>query len=171
MQFCIESLVEWEPFGLWKAFLLLVPYCCNIGSFPLLASRSDTAATELMLLGFISLLLTASSSIISNICIPSKFYDSAFAPCTKKEVEEETENLQERGLLMTFFGHRSHRRVLMDLNQNTCSEACYCNKIMSQNTHLCFFPIVGIWFNLFISLYKLTEFMTSRAEQRTVCVI
>ncbi|XP_047968932.1 MLO-like protein 11 isoform X2 [Salvia hispanica] len=77
---------------------------------------------ELMLLGFISLLLTASSSIISNICIPSKFYDSAFAPCTKKEVEEETENLQERGLLMTFFGHRSHRRVLMDLNQNTCSE-------------------------------------------------
>ncbi|KAL1567147.1 MLO-like protein 11 [Salvia divinorum] len=88
---------------------------------PLLAAV-EKMKEELMLLGFISLLLTATSSIISNICIPSKFYDSAFAPCTRKEVDEETENLQERGLLMTFFGHRSHRRVLMGLNQNTCSE-------------------------------------------------
>ncbi|XP_042041507.1 MLO-like protein 11 isoform X1 [Salvia splendens] len=88
---------------------------------PLLAAV-EKMKEELMLLGFISLLLTATSSIISNICIPSKFYDSAFAPCTKKEVDEETEDLQERGLLTTFFGHHSHRRVLMDLNQNTCSE-------------------------------------------------
>lgn len=78
-----------------------------------------------MLLGFISLLLTATSSIISNICIPSKFYDSAFAPCTRKEVDEEKEesHLTERGLLMTFFDPRVHRRVLMGLNKNTCSEA------------------------------------------------
>ncbi|KAL1563691.1 MLO-like protein 11 [Salvia divinorum] len=90
---------------------------------PLLAAV-EKMKEELMLLGFISLLLTATSSIISNICIPSKFYDSAFAPCTKKEVDEDTEDnhLQERGLLMAFFGHRSHRRVLMGLNQNTCSE-------------------------------------------------
>ncbi|KAG6387329.1 hypothetical protein SASPL_152516 [Salvia splendens] len=142
-----------------EAFLLVVPYCCNIGSFPLLASRSDTAATELMLLGFISLLLTASSSIISNICIPSKFYDSAFAPCTKKEVDEETKDLQERGLLMTFFGHCSHRRMLMDLNKNTCSEACYCNKIMSQNTHLCFFPINSEPFVSYEGLEQLHRFI------------
>ncbi|KAG6385461.1 hypothetical protein SASPL_154296 [Salvia splendens] len=125
---------------------------------PLLAAV-EKMKEELMLLGFISLLLTATSSIISNICIPSKFYDSAFAPCTKKEVDEETEDLQERGLLTTFFGHHSHRRVLMDLNQNTCSEACYCNKIMSQNTHLCFFPINSEPFVSYEGLEQLHRFI------------
>ncbi|KAL5700325.1 hypothetical protein ACHQM5_025783 [Ranunculus cassubicifolius] len=43
---------------------------------------------ELMLLGFISLLLTATSSTISNICIDSKFYAGAFTPCTKTEIED-----------------------------------------------------------------------------------
>ncbi|MCD9642774.1 MLO-like protein 11 [Datura stramonium] len=76
---------------------------------------------ELMLLGFISLLLTATSSIISNICIPSKFYNNAFAPCTKSEVDEERDNkdLKERKLLMAF---ALHRRVLNTFNQNTCRE-------------------------------------------------
>ncbi|PHT43788.1 MLO-like protein 14 [Capsicum baccatum] len=76
---------------------------------------------ELMLLGFISLLLTATSSIISNICIPSKFYNNAFAPCTKSEVTEERENqdLKERKLLMAF---ALQRRVLNSFNQKTCRE-------------------------------------------------
>ncbi|XP_059284656.1 MLO-like protein 11 [Lycium ferocissimum] len=76
---------------------------------------------ELMLLGFISLLLTATSSIISNICIPSKFYNNAFAPCTKADVDEETENgdLKDRKLLMAF---GLQRRVLNSFNQNTCGE-------------------------------------------------
>ncbi|XP_048442787.1 MLO-like protein 11 [Pyrus x bretschneideri] len=47
---------------------------------------------ELMLLGFISLLLTATSSMISNICIPSKFYDSSLTPCSRYEINEEIEN-------------------------------------------------------------------------------
>ncbi|KAL0406819.1 UNVERIFIED_CONTAM: MLO-like protein 11 [Sesamum latifolium] len=90
---------------------------------PLLAAV-EKMKEELMLLGFISLLLTATSSIISNICIPSKFYDSAFAPCTKKEVDEERENnsFKERRLFMAFFNPRMHRRILMGLNQNTCPE-------------------------------------------------
>ncbi|KAF5960202.1 hypothetical protein HYC85_001411 [Camellia sinensis] len=45
-------------------------------------------AVEKMKEGFISLLLTATSSIISNICVPSKFYDSVFAPCSKSEGHE-----------------------------------------------------------------------------------
>ncbi|XP_059662624.1 MLO-like protein 11 [Cornus florida] len=79
---------------------------------------------ELMLLGFISLLLTATSSIISNICIPSKFYDSAFAPCTRSEIDAEKENnvSQERKLLTAFALPHSFRRVLNTLNQNTCKE-------------------------------------------------
>ncbi|KAL9259059.1 MLO-like protein [Drosera capensis] len=64
---------------------------------------------ELMLLGFISLLLTATSSTISNICIKSKFYDGVFAPCSKAEIDEEhQDNYSEgRNLLM---GSRTYRR-------------------------------------------------------------
>ncbi|KAF8411163.1 hypothetical protein HHK36_003706 [Tetracentron sinense] len=68
---------------------------------------------ELMLLGFISLLLTATSSTISNICIQSKFYNSNFSPCTRSEIEEtESENIppQDRKLLTGFVLHRSYRR-------------------------------------------------------------
>ncbi|KAK3037936.1 hypothetical protein RJ639_031827 [Escallonia herrerae] len=79
---------------------------------------------ELMLLGFISLLLTATSSIITNICIPSKFYDNAFAPCTRSDVDEENENSSSQGrrLLAAFVQSHSFRRVLNVLNQNTCKE-------------------------------------------------
>ncbi|CAM8999558.1 unnamed protein product [Rhodiola kirilowii] len=77
---------------------------------------------ELMLLGFISLLLTATSSTISNICIPSKYYDSVFAPCSKSDVKEEHEDnsLTDRKLLMAL-GH-SFRRLLNSLDQKTCKE-------------------------------------------------
>ncbi|KAK3017563.1 hypothetical protein RJ639_006630 [Escallonia herrerae] len=80
---------------------------------------------ELMLLGFISLLLTATSSIITNICIPSKFYDNAFAPCTRSDVDEENENSSSQGrrLLAAFVQSHSFRRVLNVLNQNTCKES------------------------------------------------
>ncbi|KAG9154888.1 hypothetical protein Leryth_015523 [Lithospermum erythrorhizon] len=72
---------------------------------------------ELMLLGFISLLLTATSSIISNICIPSNYYDTAFAPCTKSDVGEEIQNTERK-----LFASISIRRVLTGINQNTCPE-------------------------------------------------
>ncbi|KAL9668261.1 hypothetical protein QQ045_002640 [Rhodiola kirilowii] len=77
---------------------------------------------ELMLLGFISLLLTATSSTISNICIPSKYYDSVFAPCSKSDVKEEHEDNSstDRKLLMAS-GH-SFRRLLNSLDQKTCKE-------------------------------------------------
>ncbi|KAG4981437.1 hypothetical protein JHK84_035012 [Glycine max] len=34
----------------------------------------------------------ATSRMIANICIPSKFYNSAFAPCTRSEIDEEMED-------------------------------------------------------------------------------
>ncbi|KAK6946737.1 Mlo-related protein, partial [Dillenia turbinata] len=69
---------------------------------------------ELMLLGFISLLLTATSSIITGICIQSKFYDSTFAPCTKSEVDEQIENDSSEGrkLLMSSTMPQTLRRLL-----------------------------------------------------------
>ncbi|CAH1425650.1 unnamed protein product [Lactuca virosa] len=85
---------------------------------PLLAAV-EKMKEELMLLGFISLLLTATSSIISNICIPSKYYNSAFAPCTRSDVDEEMEG-SKRKLLMNFV--YPQRRVLNVLNQNTCQK-------------------------------------------------
>lgn len=79
---------------------------------------------ELMLLGFISLLLTATSSTIANICIPSKFYDSKFSPCTKKEIDEEieTNTSEERKLLMFTVLPHTFRRMLNSLNANTCKK-------------------------------------------------
>lgn len=79
-------------------------------------------SSELMLLGFISLLLTATSSMIANICIPSRFYDSTFAPCSRSEIEKETENKssEDRKLLTVSLLPHLFRRVLNDLNQNTC---------------------------------------------------
>ncbi|KAJ0774257.1 hypothetical protein HanOQP8_Chr03g0109471 [Helianthus annuus] len=51
---------------------------------PLLAAV-EKMKEELMLLGFISLLLAATSNGISNICIPSKFYNGSFHPCSKPD--------------------------------------------------------------------------------------
>ena len=81
-------------------------------------------SSELMLLGFISLLLTATSSTIANICIPSKFYDSTFAPCTRSEIDEELEDdsSKERKLLVASSFHL-FRRMLNGMNRNTCKEA------------------------------------------------
>ncbi|XVF70326.1 hypothetical protein PTKIN_Ptkin11bG0152900 [Pterospermum kingtungense] len=89
---------------------------------PLLAAL-EKMKEELMLLGFISLLLTATSSTIANICIPSKFYDSTFAPCTRSEIDEELEDesSKERKLLMAS-GFHSFRRMLNGMNRNTCKE-------------------------------------------------
>ncbi|KAK6157420.1 hypothetical protein DH2020_011668 [Rehmannia glutinosa] len=90
---------------------------------PLLAAV-EKMKEELMLLGFISLLLTANSSIISNICIPSKFYGSVFTPCTDHESDEGRQNnsLKERKLLVAFIDPHSYRRMLTGLNLNTCPE-------------------------------------------------
>ncbi|GMP23875.1 hypothetical protein CsSME_00001328 [Camellia sinensis var. sinensis] len=54
--------------------------------------------------GFISLILTATSGVISNICILTSFYESVFSPCTKSEVQDNTEDnvSQGRKLLMDF---------------------------------------------------------------------
>lgn len=90
---------------------------------PLLAAV-EKMKEELMLLGFISLLLTATSSTIANICIPSKFYDGNFAPCTRSEIDEEVEDNSSQGrklLLLPVLPHPL-RRMLNGLDRNTCKE-------------------------------------------------
>lgn len=80
-----------------------------------------------MLLGFISLLLTATSSVISNICISSKFYDNSFTPCTQSEIDEQNEensSSEKRKLYMGSVLPHLYRRMLT-VNKNTCKEARY----------------------------------------------
>ncbi|EPS66695.1 hypothetical protein M569_08083, partial [Genlisea aurea] len=93
------------------------------GRKPLVAAL-EKMKEELMLLGFISLVLTATSGIISNICIPSKYYhESPFAPCSKKEVEEESRNInnsKERRVLSFFAYPYQPRRILAALDLNIC---------------------------------------------------
>ena len=79
-----------------------------------------------MLLGFISLLLTATSSTIANICVPSSFYNDRFVPCTRSEIREEelgNESSVQRNLLTkSFFFSIFKRRRLEGIHQATCSE-------------------------------------------------
>ncbi|XP_010520910.1 PREDICTED: MLO-like protein 11 [Tarenaya hassleriana] len=80
---------------------------------------------ELMLLGFISLLLTATSSTIANICIPSSFYNDKFVPCKRSEIEDELEisSSSERKLLSgSLFLHVLRRRLDGISATTTCSE-------------------------------------------------
>ncbi|KAK8647923.1 hypothetical protein V6N13_121647 [Hibiscus sabdariffa] len=88
-----------------------------------LYSAVEKMKEELMLLGFISLLLTATSRTIANICIPSKFYDSTFAPCTRSEIDEELEEESSEGRkLLMASGFHLFRRMLNGMSRNTCKK-------------------------------------------------
>ncbi|TXG67029.1 hypothetical protein EZV62_008304 [Acer yangbiense] len=123
---CFVLLEMGELFGNSFGLVQAVPWLRKTNRKPLL-SAVEKMKEELMLLGFISLLLTATSSTISNICIPSKFYDSTFAPCSRSEIDEETESNSSEGrklLMSSLFPHAFRRTLneLNNLNKNTCKE-------------------------------------------------
>ncbi|KAK6134512.1 hypothetical protein DH2020_031746 [Rehmannia glutinosa] len=126
---------------------------------PLLAAV-EKMKEELMLLGFISLLLTATSSIISNICIPSKFYGSVFTPCTDHESDEGRQNnsLKERKLLVAFIGPHSYRRMLTGLNLNTCPEI-HSWRVWEDEAHM----------NRHNSLHEITRALTMQRQSTFTC--
>ncbi|KAI7994590.1 MLO-like protein 11 [Camellia lanceoleosa] len=68
---------------------------------------------ELMLLGFISLILTTTSGVISNIYIPTLFYESVFSPCTKSEAQDVTKNnVSSRAIAPLHLHHGNHTCIL-----------------------------------------------------------
>ncbi|XP_057837883.2 MLO-like protein 11 isoform X2 [Cryptomeria japonica] len=79
----------------------------------------ENMKSELMLLGFISLMLAATSSLISSICIPSKYYKK-FSPCDDEDTKGEA---GVRKLLGLIHAGSSSRRFLSsgDAN-NTCKD-------------------------------------------------
>ncbi|KAE8692289.1 MLO-like protein 11 [Hibiscus syriacus] len=89
----------------------------------ILLAAVEKMKEELMLLGFVSLILTATSRTIANICIPSRFFDSTFAPCTRSEIDEELEeeSSNKRKLLMASVFHL-FRRMLNGTSRNTCTK-------------------------------------------------
>ncbi|EOA13141.1 hypothetical protein CARUB_v10026162mg [Capsella rubella] len=90
---------------------------------PMLAAL-EKMKEELMLLGFISLVLTATSSTIANICVPSSFYNDRFVPCTRSEIQEELESgsTVKRNLLTKSLFFSTFRRRLGVIKETTCSE-------------------------------------------------
>jgi mlo protein len=82
---------------------------------------------KLMILGFISLMLSATSSSISNICIESKYYDTKFSPCKRSAAEESDSDVSHESRshghkLLKFFLSVLSRRVLSGAIGNTCKE-------------------------------------------------
>ncbi|CAN8313200.1 unnamed protein product [Cochlearia groenlandica] len=77
---------------------------------------------ELMLLGFISLFLTAISSTIANICVSSSFYNDRFVPCTLSEINKKLQNTIKRNQLTKSLFFHNLRRRLVGLSETNCSE-------------------------------------------------
>lgn len=73
------------------------------------ASRSP-CVSELMLLGFISLLLTVFQGLISNICIPDHL-SNIMLPCKMETQDHQTTK-------------NNGRRLLAEQVSNKCSEVC-----------------------------------------------
>lgn len=112
---------------------------------------------ELMLLGFISLLLTATSRTISNICIDSKFYNSNFSPCTRAEVDDtiSTEDGPPKDHKLVGIVHLSFRRTLSEMHSVTCSEACVLILDRLLLVVICCIP--GAWLHCLLISFFLIE--------------
>lgn len=83
-------------------------------------------ASELMLLGFISLLLTVGQGVISDICISEKV-GSTWHPCNKKQEEKTNEDVEDtdyenrRRLLTVSDSGGVFRRSLAGASEDKCA--------------------------------------------------
>lgn len=76
-----------------------------------LSNGGELIYAELMLLGFISLLLTVFQNRISTICIAKHLTDD-WLPCNKEEKDEEDANSTAHFLINSFFPGAGRRRLL-----------------------------------------------------------
>ncbi|GLT79340.1 hypothetical protein SLA2020_508320 [Shorea laevis] len=97
-----------------------------------LCDAVEKLKSELMLLGFISLLLAVTQSLISNICIPAKFADTML-PCRKQQVQSLTAKAQASihfiagNMSMTnhiFRGLEDEDELAPPSDSNTSSDSC-----------------------------------------------
>ncbi|CAH2050988.1 unnamed protein product, partial [Thlaspi arvense] len=95
-----------------------------------LCEALEKIKSELMLLGFISLLLTVTQGLISEICVP-KSVAASWHPCNKKQEEKkyggdedlDTGEYYDRRKLLSFLGSgESHRRALAAKDYDNCAK-------------------------------------------------
>ncbi|XP_010253610.1 PREDICTED: MLO-like protein 6 [Nelumbo nucifera] len=122
--------------------------------------------SELMLLGFISLLLTVGQGIISEICIPEKV-GRTWHPCSKKQEEakeEESSEEHRRRLLAIPDSVGSVRRVLAGGGTDKCAEKGKVPFVSADGIHqLHIFIFVLAVFHV---LYCIITMVLGRAKMR-----
>jgi len=115
--------------------------------------------SELMLLGFISLLLTATATTISNICIPSRFFDGAFAPCSRSDIDEAAENKISQGRELWNATPHTSRRLMNVLNENKCPEACASSSLCNPILDLSSVILASLASSSLLSLFRIIELL------------
>ncbi|CAK8569201.1 unnamed protein product [Lathyrus sativus] len=119
---------------------------------------------ELMLLGFISLLLTFGTKYIAKICIPPSLGDSML-PCKKEEVEEESKD--DRRRLLSFDDNVVWRRSLAPAasgGDDYCSQKNQVSLISQSGVHqLHIFIFVLAVFHIF---YSVMTMVLARAKMQ-----
>ncbi|KAJ7980972.1 MLO-like protein [Quillaja saponaria] len=138
--------------------------------------------SELMLLGFISLLLTVGQDQISNICVSEKV-GSTWHPCNKKEEMNSSEDESEsettgRKLLSAFLnsGGGSHRRVLASGGTDKCAEKNKVALVSSDGIHqlhififvLACFHVIYCILTMALGRLKMRSWKRWEKETRTV---
>ncbi|XP_058785566.1 MLO protein homolog 1-like [Vicia villosa] len=118
---------------------------------------------ELMLLGFLSLLLTFGTKYIAKICIPPTLGDSML-PCKKEEVEEESKD--DRRRLLSFDDNVVWRRGLAAASggDDYCSQKNQVSLISQSGVHqLHIFIFVLAVFHIF---YSVMTMVLARAKMK-----
>ncbi|OMO97982.1 Mlo-related protein [Corchorus capsularis] len=133
----------------------------------------EKVKSELMLLGFISLLLTVGQSTISNICI-SKEIGATWHPCNKKQEEkkmaadepvEDADNEHRRRLLMMAESGAVFRRSLAAATEDKCAAKGKVPFVSSDGIHqLHIFIFVLAIFHV---LYCILTMALGRAKMRS----
>ncbi|GFP80995.1 mlo-like protein 6 [Phtheirospermum japonicum] len=158
-------------FLLWLQYPLLSEYGIHLIGMWLkkrhkraLYESLEKVKSELMLLGFISLLLTVGQGPISNICI-SPEVASTWHPCGKKQEESKypSEEGSRRRLLTVADG--SARRILASYGTDTCAEKGKVAFVSSSGIHqLHIFIFVLAVFHV---LYCILTMALGRAKMRS----
>ncbi|KAJ8751516.1 hypothetical protein K2173_016746 [Erythroxylum novogranatense] len=91
--------------------------------------------SELMLLGFISFLLTVAQGLISRTCIPKSVADT-WHPCSKKKESSDTDNSETRRRLLTIIASGgSVRRALAVASDDKCAKQNKVPLVSSNGIH------------------------------------
>lgn len=138
----------------------------------------EKVKSELMLLGFISLLLTVGQGPISKICV-SKAIGNSWHPCDKKQekskYEEDTKDDGRRRLLASLDSGDTHGRVLAAAGYDKCADKGQVPLVSSDGIHqlhvfifvLAVFHVLACLITLALGRAKMRKWKAWEMETRT----